>query len=420
MIWQLLIVTIALIGLSACNSKPAKSGNMAQIGSISVGVNRPRPPGCPDGSPYPAAQEDLSTRGHYTAGGLYRPGVPDRTPDHIPDIRCIPEPIVTNEPRSAIGNRSPYTVQGRQYQVLARADGYVERGLASYYGTKFHGRLTSNREVYDMYAFTAAHKTLPLPSFARVTNLDNGRSVIVRVNDRGPFHSGRVIDLSYAAAVQLDIVRRGTGRVEVRALTPDADSRSLYVRHTALPPAPAPQPSLPASVSSTTSNSSLSQLVSSLPTTSALAAPPRSAASSAASSEMQQLITALPAARQAPGTPPPAADHSASVTQLITGLPASSVPYVPPSSLHTTPASAAAPSSGGLSLQVASFGSRDNAQRVIGQLAGAGISAVINNIANNGRTLWQVRVNAPDSHSAMDLASRIVDLGLGRPQIVYD
>ena len=100
--------------------------------------------------------------------------------------------------------------------VLADQEGFVETGLASYYGQKFHGRRTSNQEVYDMYAFTAAHKSLPLPSFARVTNLDTGQSVVVRVNDRGPFHEGRVVDLSYAAAVKIGVHPRGTARVEVR------------------------------------------------------------------------------------------------------------------------------------------------------------------------------------------------------------
>lgn len=121
------------------------------------------------------------------------------TRKHIPVARgaCIPEPLVTDEPYSNYGNRSPYVVLDKQYTVLDSARGYDETGTASYYGSKFHGRLTSNREVYDMYAYTAAHKTLSLPSFARVTNPDSGESVIVRVNDRGPFHDDRLIDLSW-------------------------------------------------------------------------------------------------------------------------------------------------------------------------------------------------------------------------------
>src|SRR5690606_15277482 len=139
---------------------------------------------------------------------------------------------------------SPYTVLGKSYRVLDDPEGFSERGIASYYGNKFHGRRTSNMEVYDMYAFTAAHKSLPLPSFARVTNLDNGRSVVVRVNDRGPFHEGRVVDLSWAAAVKLDMHRQGTARVEVQALSPGEDARQRYgaVADAAPPAEPDPQP----------------------------------------------------------------------------------------------------------------------------------------------------------------------------------
>lgn len=126
------------------------------------------------------------------------------------------------EPKSKYGNPSSYVVFGRRYYVLPSAQGYVEQGIASWYGTKFHGRRTSSGETYDMYAMTAAHKTVPLPTYARVTNKRNGRSIIVRINDRGPFHKNRIIDLSYAAATKLGIVTRGTGLVEVRAIDPGA------------------------------------------------------------------------------------------------------------------------------------------------------------------------------------------------------
>ena len=144
----------------------------------------------------------------------------DSAPAERRDISGIPEPTPRAEPKSTYGNKSPYTVLGQTYRVRDRCQGYVERGIASYYGTKFHGHLTSNRESYDMYQFTAAHKTLPLPCHVRVTNLQNGRSVVVRVNDRGPFFETRVIDLSYVAAVKLGIDANGTGLVEVRALDP--------------------------------------------------------------------------------------------------------------------------------------------------------------------------------------------------------
>ena len=136
------------------------------------------------------------------------------------DVSKIPEPVPKAEPRSRYGNKETYSVLGRTYRVLPDSRGYVERGIASWYGNKFHGYMTSSFEPYDMYAFSAAHKTLPLPSYARVTNLDNGKSVVVRINDRGPFHEDRIIDLSYAAAVKIGVWPKGTGRVEVRALDP--------------------------------------------------------------------------------------------------------------------------------------------------------------------------------------------------------
>lgn len=138
------------------------------------------------------------------------PTLVDRSEHVIPKV----------EPKSKYGNPSTYEVFGQQYSVLNSADGYVEQGVASWYGPKFHGRRTSSGETYDQYAMTAAHKSLPLPTYAEVTNLSNGKSIIVRINDRGPFHDNRVIDLSYAAATRLGIVTLGTGLVEVRAIDP--------------------------------------------------------------------------------------------------------------------------------------------------------------------------------------------------------
>ncbi len=147
-------------------------------------------------------------------------------PPTVPfDVDSIPEPVPKNEPLARYGNHSPYVVLGKRYSVLPQRTGYVERGTASWYGTKFHGRLTSTREPYDMYQFTAAHKTLPLPSYARVTHLKTGKSVVVRINDRGPFVGHRLIDLSYAAAVKLGIHLSGTAPVEVRVLEPGQSGR---------------------------------------------------------------------------------------------------------------------------------------------------------------------------------------------------
>lgn len=138
----------------------------------------------------------------------------------VPDVASIPDAVPRDEPRSAHGNPPFYDVLGRRYFVQPSASGYLERGVASWYGPGFHAASTSSGERYDMYAMSAAHKTLPLPSYARVTNLRNGRSVVVRINDRGPFVANRLIDLSYTAAAKLDMLREGTALVEVRTLGP--------------------------------------------------------------------------------------------------------------------------------------------------------------------------------------------------------
>jgi len=135
------------------------------------------------------------------------------------------------EPLSRQGNKSPYTVNNKSYKVLASAENYRAEGIASWYGAKFHGHATSNGETFDMNQISAAHKTLPLPSWVRVTNLDNGKSIEVRVNDRGPFHGGRIIDLSYAGAVKLGYQDKGTARVRVEAISGAAlDTASYYVQ----------------------------------------------------------------------------------------------------------------------------------------------------------------------------------------------
>jgi rare lipoprotein A len=134
-------------------------------------------------------------------------------------------PVPKVEPLSRQGNAVSYVVKGKRYHTLRDASGHVEKGMASWYGKRFHGRRTSNGERYDMHAMTAAHKNLPLPSVVKVTNLDNGRSTVVRVNDRGPFHGNRVIDLSYAAATKLDMVQRGSAKVEIQVLDPSGKPR---------------------------------------------------------------------------------------------------------------------------------------------------------------------------------------------------
>lgn len=149
-------------------------------------------------------------------GSFPRDSAPSRDIDHT----RVPNAVPKVEPYSKFGNPDSYEVQGKRYSVLKTASGFRQTGVASWYGTKFHGRRTSSGERYDMYAMTAAHKTLPIPAYVEVRNLDNGRKIVVRVNDRGPFVNNRIIDLSYVAAKKLGITANGTGRVEIRAIDP--------------------------------------------------------------------------------------------------------------------------------------------------------------------------------------------------------
>ena len=177
------------ITLAACGSAPSSS------------------PTSNSGSRYSIAQ-DRAPSGQVSLGSI---------------LEVIPEPVT----RTLAGNRSPYSVLGKTYTVLPTEKGYSKTGIASWYGEKFHGHKTSNGEVFDMYQASAAHKSLPIPSFLRVTNLDNNRSLIVRVNDRGPFHGDRIIDLSYAAALKLGYADRGTARVQLDAIVVNEDGQAV-------------------------------------------------------------------------------------------------------------------------------------------------------------------------------------------------
>ncbi|TVO67640.1 septal ring lytic transglycosylase RlpA family protein [Denitromonas ohlonensis] len=188
---RLLLMCLAAT-LAACSSAPTSKG----------------------GGAVPGAIPDLPRRG----GGYYKDDGPG---DNVPaDLHTIPDAVPRDEPVHRASTR-PYTVFGKDYAPMAVRDDFRERGRASWYGRKFHGKKTSIGETYDMYAMTGAHKTLPLPSYVRVTNVANGNSVVVRLNDRGPFHSGRIIDLSYAAAYKLGYLGQGSAEVEIETVGPD-------------------------------------------------------------------------------------------------------------------------------------------------------------------------------------------------------
>jgi rare lipoprotein A len=394
------LAAVALVlGLAACASQP-KPPTASVPGAPATGEQRPK-------SPYPPAQEDPSKRGHYTAGGLYAPHIKDSAPDVDIDVSRIPEPEVVAEPRSRYGNRSTYSVLGRNYHVMDDASGYVEQGLASYYGNKFHGRRTSNMEVYDMYAFSAAHKTLPLPSFARVTNLDNGRSVVVRVNDRGPFHEGRIIDLSYAAAVKLGITRAGTGRVEVRALLP-GEAGPLRAEA----PAPVDTPVAKAAPSD------MDRLVAALPTATAATA----VAAAARASTTGSVAGGDRLDLGGDGKPMTADEFDAWMRERQVRI-ATGRPGVPDNAGAPAAAAPVVMSNGddGVVLQVASFAARDNADRALAMLRQAGIDgATLQGASANGQQVWRLRVGPLAAQAASALSSRITGLGFGIPQPVRE
>ena len=399
---RVLLLAALPLALAACASTGTASKSVPDQGPKLVvqpaqTVNTTPPKHKPKTSPYAPAQEDLSKRGDYVAGGLFRPGEADTVPDYVPDVDAIPEPEVRVEPRARTGNKD-YSVLGKRYRVLDSAADYVEQGGASYYGNKFHGRRTSSGEVYDMYAFTAAHKTLPLPSYARVTNLDNGKSVVVKVNDRGPFHPGRVIDLSYAAAVKLGYREKGTARVEVRALHPDEDPGTGTMLAMAGP-------------------SAIDTLVDGLPAP----APVKTAIDGGYRFDIHQNGKVMSAdefdawmasrrvrvATGKPGKPGPS--------------PARDAEPVVPAAAGAAPSPATTAVADGVTLQVASFADQQNAEKALALLRGASIGrAQLFDADVNGRRIWRLRIVPVAAASTPELAARIVGLGFGQPQRVKD
>jgi rare lipoprotein A len=175
-------------------------------------------------------------------GGYYQDDGPGDNPP--PNLREVPDAEVKAEPLSRFANR-PYAVFGKTYTPLQGDAPFVQRGTASWYGKKFHGARTSSGELYDMYKMTAAHPTLPIPSFARITSLETGKQVVVRINDRGPFHSSRIVDVSYTAALKLGLLGKGSHEVQLERLIPGDPARATARRNAPLPEQP-PAPEIAA------------------------------------------------------------------------------------------------------------------------------------------------------------------------------
>ncbi len=316
----------------------------------------------------------------------------------------VPDAVPRVEPLAHYGNPPYYDVFGKRYYVLSSSVAYVERGVASWYGPGFHQVLTSTREPYDMYAMTAAHKTLPLPAYVRVTNLQNGRSIVVRVNDRGPFVGNRIIDLSYTAAAKLDMLRNGTAMVEVRAIDPRAQAPALAA------------PTLAANAAAGTAGRGSAAMI-------AGATPPDATASNAATvpgaaSPVTSVPNPAPAggttlAGSAPGatpvagpptvplpapasTPPsPSPAQVSATTSASTSTPASaSMPTAsaPPSTPQST-ASAPPVIPPALFIQAGAFADPANAERLAARLRGGGYGKIfVRDDLIAGRRMYRVRI----------------------------
>lgn len=216
---QIIILALTTMALAACGSVPQRKVETrdapAPVEARAVGASAS--PGTPAPSAIPATPAPGA--GGYLAGD--GPGAD--TPKNLDEI---PDAVPRNEPLHRYANR-PYIALGKTYTPIAPTESFKERGIASWYGKKFHGQRTSSGEVYDMYSMTAAHPTLPIPSYARITNASNGKSVVVRINDRGPFLHQRVIDLSYTAAHKLGIIGNGSSEVEIESLTANGGTNVL-------------------------------------------------------------------------------------------------------------------------------------------------------------------------------------------------
>ncbi len=389
----------------------------------------------------PASAKRTSTHGKkpwkplgpYTPGGLYAPGVADGAPAVPPDVANLPEPVPHPEPLARYGNRSPYVVLGKSYTVLPSAAGYDEIGMASWYGTKFDGRVTSSLEPYDLAQFSAAHRTLPLPSYARVTNLENGRSVIVRINDRGPFHDGRLIDLSYAAAIKLGVNVHGTARVEVRGIDtgprPAADAAPASASRTRAPtatphaslPATSPPPARPAVASVGAADASARPVRAGPATGAGSAMPAPAAGTTPTGASSTALPMAAPAVVAAPPTAPAAAVPTpwAAVASGEHGAAPAPQGTSDATTAATLPRGATDPSALGY-LQVGSFGDRDNAQRLLQRLQQAGIAQVeLVPVQVADQQMWRIHVGPMRADQAASVAARVRELGLGNPSFFH-
>ncbi len=322
-----------------------------------------------------------------------------------------PDAVPKVEPKSKYGNPASYVVFGKRYKTKTNSAGHVERGVASWYGKKFHGRKTSSGERYDMYAMTAAHKSLPLPTYAKVTNLENGRTAVVRINDRGPFHGDRVIDLSYTAARKLGVVSKGTAVVEVRAIDPrkpgsgggDENLFAIAERTGRDQIRPGRGETIADSAQPKKKAESAPPALAAAATEAARPEPSPASATPILVAQSKEPVSATPPpARSA--NPAPAAG-SASAPKIAADSPAPAPAGTQGSSLY---------------LQVGAFGNRTNAEQLRRQLV-TQLTEQVQVRAGGDAALYKVRVGPFESRQKVNNVSQIVaSLGLKDSHIVLE
>lgn len=375
-----------MIGAARTMRSPAAAGLLSVAALLT---------GCGDNAVRPAPPHHRESAGADTGPAGLPPLVNKNEQDGFPakadipaDVAQVPDAVPRPEPLSPLGNPDSYEVYGDRYEVLKDGRGFKERGMASWYGKKFQGKRTSSGEAYDMFKMTAAHKTLPIPCYVRVTSLETGKSVVVRVNDRGPFHSGRVIDLSYAAAVKLDILGRGSIPVEIVALDPNAPTPATqYAAAPAPAPAPAP-PRPPQPVAVAASRPAPAAAIAAPPPPMPAPVPPPAPA-------------AVPVAMQ---LPPPAPVAAASLPKLALA-PSITVPPPPPTA-------AAAAAIAGRYLQTGLFTDPINAVTMRDHLNDLGFTNVeLKNDVRNGVNVSRVLLGPfGDDEALAAVRKRLLDL----------
>jgi rare lipoprotein A len=357
------------------------------------------------------------------------------SPNSDADFSNIPDAVPKVEPKSQFGNPESYVVFGRRYRTMDSSDGYVARGVASWYGPTFHGRRTSSGEPYDMYAMTAAHKTLPLPTYARVTNLQNGRSAVVKVNDRGPFYADRVIDLSYAAASKLGVVKNGTAFVEIRAIDPahPQSEENLFVsrgndRSTSgflsddgpLTPAvaaaqprseekeaPATGPARPAEVGKPDTASRAEPMIA------------EAKVKSGRRLETQPPRSEPKIAKAAPKANPKVARAAPKPEPKVAAVPRKPEPKIAAATKESVPSPV---SSSGLYLQVGAFGERANAEQLRRRLVDHLAEHVLVRTSDGSKApLYKVHIGPLDSRKkAATVSHQLAALGLTQSHVVLE